>query len=639
MNMAIENDDNKTTEQNADILDSDDLLDESLTDALQDLSSAEASAVSDASEPEASESDTLESSSPELNTPEHVAVEETQHAVEVAAQASSEAEAVAAAEAQAAIDAKVAAEQAVAAAEEAAKSAEAARIAAQNSVEKEAQATEAAEAAIEAQAKAEEEAQAKAEEEAFLSNNLDEEEEPLETLSSLEKELGELTDWVEPEDAKPITANETAHLQSPDGSSDNDPEHHPEAPTIPAQAQQPTTITAKEETMTQQPKTGFGMANSIMLSVGLIATLIAALAIWMSLDASQQAANLASAPAKLQKQIKQLEQHQEKQTLLLQQQIENLQHQLKILTGVLANKTSEQWRKNIEQPTKRLKKDEPKVVPVKTTIKPVLQPVAPVKLTVVKPAPAKKPVAQKTPAPTVVKTVTKAPPLAPIVASAYAAEPGSVQGWVVYLFSTASQKSAEREVRKYRGKDIDAKYLRVISKGKVWYHTLVSGFETERAAVAFKTFLKEYHGIDAWHNKSIHKIAAKKVTPAIKSAAVKTTSSTVSKKQPAAQGSATPAAAKVTTNNHAFLFKAINSDVWLQISAANADATGKGQLLKEVLLKSGHHTTINAASESLWITTGNAPALSISVDGNVVAATGSLGGGKKILRNYRFDIK
>jgi len=89
---------------------------------------------------------------------------------------------------------------------------------------------------------------------------------------------------------------------------------------------------------------------------------------------------------------------------------------------------------------------------------------------------------------------------------------------------------------------------------------------------------------------------------------------------------------------HHFRFDAVGSPVWLQISRPDASGAGKGGLLKEVLLQPGLHTTIHAPTESLWITCGNAPALRISVDGTVFAAPGSLGIGKKVLRDYRFSI-
>jgi len=102
----------------------------------------------------------------------------------------------------------------------------------------------------------------------------------------------------------------------------------------------------------------------------------------------------------------------------------------------------------------------------------------------------------------------------------------------------------------------------------------------------------------------------------------------------------TTAAHTLTANitMHRFRFDAVGSPVWLQVSRPAQPGNGKGRLLKEVLLQPGFHTTIHARSESLWITCGNAPALRISVDGREFAAAGSLGTGKKVLRDYRFSI-
>lgn len=87
---------------------------------------------------------------------------------------------------------------------------------------------------------------------------------------------------------------------------------------------------------------------------------------------------------------------------------------------------------------------------------------------------------------------------------------------------------------------------------------------------------------------------------------------------------------------HHFRFDAIGSPVWLQISLPNGSS--KGTLLKEVLLQPGRHVSINKATEQLWITCGNAPALQITVDGTVAADKGSLGTGKKVLRDFLFRI-
>jgi len=89
---------------------------------------------------------------------------------------------------------------------------------------------------------------------------------------------------------------------------------------------------------------------------------------------------------------------------------------------------------------------------------------------------------------------------------------------------------------------------------------------------------------------------------------------------------------------HRFRFDAVGSPVWLQVSRPARSGNSKGSLIKEVLLQPGFHTTIHVRSDALWITCGNAPALRISVDGHVFAAAGSLGAGKKVLRDYRLNI-
>jgi len=90
---------------------------------------------------------------------------------------------------------------------------------------------------------------------------------------------------------------------------------------------------------------------------------------------------------------------------------------------------------------------------------------------------------------------------------------------------------------------------------------------------------------------------------------------------------------------HAFRFEAVTAPVWLQIFLPNKAGNAKGRLLKEILLKQGRYSTIRYATESLWITCGNALALRIKVDNKTVIDTGGLSlNGKKILRDYHFDL-
>ncbi len=567
---------------------------------------------------------------------------------EAEAKARAEAEAKAKAEAEAKARAEA---EAKAKAESEAKAKAEAEAKAKAEAEAKAKAEAEAKAKAEAEAKAKAEAEAKAKEESakmgamdgsenFMDMNLDDDldddlndeihDSALETLSSLEEELSELADWDDSVDEIPaITTNETTHLQTP-----------AKAPEVPVAPEEP--VKTKEEpvvTEKENKKGAFGAANSVLLSFGLISIIIAALAIWLSLDTSQQAANLASAHLKQQEQVEQMEKHQEKQTILLQQQIENLQQQLKILTNVISNKQTEQWQNAIEKPALKTATE---AEPVKEELKAAEAAKKVVKKTVVnKIAPTVSPEAVKKVAPkqavttapktAAIKSISKAAVKLTPLSSPYAAEPGSVQGWVVYLFSSASQESAEREARQFRGKKINAKYVRTISKGKVWYHVLVSGFATERKAAAFKKFVKEYHGIDAWYNKSANKITNSSTKQAAK---IINVASNPKAKQAAVANKTAKAIVR-----HNVRFQAIKSEVWLQVSAPNKRGTAKGKLLKEVLLKPGHHITLKVTSDSVWITAGNAPALSIKIDDKLVSKSGSLGNGKKVLRNYRVKIK
>ena len=98
------------------------------------------------------------------------------------------------------------------------------------------------------------------------------------------------------------------------------------------------------------------------------------------------------------------------------------------------------------------------------------------------------------------------------------------------------------------------------------------------------------------------------------------------------------ASKKQTTSMHLFRFEAVTAPVWMQIFLPNKAGDGKGRLLKEMLLKKGHFSNIRYATETLWITCGNALALRIKVDRKTIVRTGGLGSGKKVLRDHRFDI-
>jgi len=89
---------------------------------------------------------------------------------------------------------------------------------------------------------------------------------------------------------------------------------------------------------------------------------------------------------------------------------------------------------------------------------------------------------------------------------------------------------------------------------------------------------------------------------------------------------------------HLFRFEAVTGAVWIQIFAPDKAGTGRGPLLKEVLLQQGQYSSIKRPVESLWINCGNALALRVKVDGKIIADTGTLGSGKKVLRDYHFNI-
>lgn len=90
--------------------------------------------------------------------------------------------------------------------------------------------------------------------------------------------------------------------------------------------------------------------------------------------------------------------------------------------------------------------------------------------------------------------------------------------------------------------------------------------------------------------------------------------------------------------SHLYRFEAVGSSVWIQISLPNPAGDGKGRLIKEALLQQGHRISLQQPVDALWITCGNAPSLRILVDGKLLADTGSLGAGKKVLRDQRISI-
>ncbi len=142
--------------------------------------------------------------------------------------------------------------------------------------------------------------------------------------------------------------------------------------------------------------------------------------------------------------------------------------------------------------------------------------------------------------------------------------------------------------------------------------------------------------------------------PAVKSAATPIKKTIVATAKPAVKAVATVSKNKLQSplmdhpkpqtkapanaSRHVFRFEAVGAPIWMQVFLPNAAGDGKGRLLKEMLLQAGQSANIRYATESLWITCGNALALRIKVDKKLAAEPGSLGDGKKVLRDYRFDI-
>jgi cell division septation protein DedD len=271
---------------------------------------------------------------------------------------------------------------------------------------------------------------------------------------------------------------------------------------------EPATDIPVTEKTNAQPRSG--MANSIMLTLGLIAMLVAALGVWLGLDASQQKSQLASVSSNLQQQIHLLEHQQEQQKTLLTQHIETLEKRVNTLTQVIANKTAEQWRASL--PHKPARSEKTTTAPTETAGLHSKQAEAPampeaaskaVNCVAAKTVPkAKKPAISpatvvKTPAH--VKSATHASTTTTPL-SMYEVAPGTVKGWVVNIYSVTSRSTAEKRIRQLKAKDINAKYVRVQIKGKTWYRVRASGFKDKHAAATFKKFLQEYYGIDAWYS-------------------------------------------------------------------------------------------------------------------------------------------
>jgi len=82
-------------------------------------------------------------------------------------------------------------------------------------------------------------------------------------------------------------------------------------------------------------------------------------------------------------------------------------------------------------------------------------------------------------------------------------------------------------------------------------------------------------------------------------------------------------------DGHSYRFSATGEAVWLQVF----DSSRK--LIREALLQSGESLNIVHAGPALLVTSGNAAALGVEIDGKVVAVAGELGEAGQVLREYR----
>lgn len=94
---------------------------------------------------------------------------------------------------------------------------------------------------------------------------------------------------------------------------------------------------------------------------------------------------------------------------------------------------------------------------------------------------------------------------------------------------------------------------------------------------------------------------------------------------------------EATVRQHIYQFKAVGSDCWIQILLPGESDAETPELLREVLLKQGESLTIHHAAPYLLITSGNAAALEISIDGHIHAKAGELGKEAQVVRNHKLD--
>ena len=83
---------------------------------------------------------------------------------------------------------------------------------------------------------------------------------------------------------------------------------------------------------------------------------------------------------------------------------------------------------------------------------------------------------------------------------------------------------------------------------------------------------------------------------------------------------------------HRFTFLARDKAVWLQVFSP------EHKLIREALLQANEHLRIEVTFSELLLTCGNAAALQISVDGNIVYPSGSLGVEGEVLRDFKLTV-
>lgn len=96
-------------------------------------------------------------------------------------------------------------------------------------------------------------------------------------------------------------------------------------------------------------------------------------------------------------------------------------------------------------------------------------------------------------------------------------------------------------------------------------------------------------------------------------------------------------ATEVPIHRHVYRFMAVDEPVWLQVYLPTSEA-GQWKLEREVLLQPGQSLKIVSQTGTLRFTTGNAGALKIAVDGQILFEAGSLGDSGQVIRDRVIDI-